>query len=151
MRSFYQDRLGTNIGKALKTDAFLQEPFVRADVVQPRFAHEPVVVRAPSTGEWVMFFTGCDPTVREKRLSGAVFILKMIGLPRQARDEHWKGWGKGRFVCRQSTAAATPAARSSKREARLPTAQLWAMVSKTGRWLQRVLVAKTVVVASAVQ
>ena len=29
-------------------------------VVQPRFAHEPNVVRAP-TGEWVMFYTGCDP------------------------------------------------------------------------------------------
>ena len=39
----------------------LEEPFVGAGVVQPRFAHEHVVVRAPSTGEWVMYFTGCDP------------------------------------------------------------------------------------------
>ena len=29
-------------------------------VVQPRFAHEPNMVRAP-TGEWVMFYTGCSP------------------------------------------------------------------------------------------
>lgn len=28
--------------------------------VQPRFAHEPNVVRGPG-GEWVMFWTGCDP------------------------------------------------------------------------------------------
>ena len=30
-------------------------------VLQPRFAHEPVVVRGPG-GEWVMFWTGCDPS-----------------------------------------------------------------------------------------
>jgi hypothetical protein len=30
------------------------------DPVQPRFAHEPNVVRGPG-GEWVMYWTGCDP------------------------------------------------------------------------------------------
>jgi hypothetical protein len=31
-----------------------------ANPVQPRFAHEPTVVRGPA-GEWVMYWTGCDP------------------------------------------------------------------------------------------
>jgi hypothetical protein len=128
MRSFYQDRLGTNIGKALKTDAFLQEPFVRAGVVQPRFAHEPVVVRAPSTGEWVMFFTGCDPTVREKRLSGAVFILKMIGLPRQALGTSIGKDGEKGVLCagsQRQPPLLQPGLRSGRRGCQLHSSGRW--------------------------
>jgi len=32
-------------------------------VLQPRFAHEPNVVRGPG-GEWVIYFTGCDPNAK---------------------------------------------------------------------------------------
>lgn len=39
-----------------------------ANPVQPRFAHEPVVVRAPSTREYVMFYTGCDPSAKNGSL-----------------------------------------------------------------------------------
>ena len=47
------------------TTEHLERPFVRAPInpIQPYFAHEPVVTRGPA-GEFVMFFTGCDPTAR---------------------------------------------------------------------------------------
>jgi hypothetical protein len=51
------------------TSRSLDQGFVRVNVVQPRFAHEPVVIRAPASGEWVMFFTGCNPHAPNGSLS----------------------------------------------------------------------------------
>ena len=42
------------------TSPSLEQRFSRVGVVQQRFAHEPVVVRGQG-GEFVMFWTGCDP------------------------------------------------------------------------------------------
>ena len=54
------------------TAASLDQPFRKVsavtlgsdpttEAIQPYFAHEPVVTRGPD-GEWVMFWTGCDPS-----------------------------------------------------------------------------------------
>ena len=39
--------------------------------VEPRFAHEPVVTRGPA-GEYVMYWTGCDPGAPESSPYGAL-------------------------------------------------------------------------------
>jgi hypothetical protein len=75
-RSFYQDRLGTNVGKVLKT---------RGDLISPGTSRGPL---SPESASMTMQSCATASKPGKKTAFLSHLYIQMLILPRQARDKH---------------------------------------------------------------